>query len=143
MKEIIYKGKKVKVPFEGWHGIYTLDGEKDVEQSQNPDSVERRQQCLDTRPLFTTVIIGSEAFVQDWDRHRREGLRLVQPQLSKTIYGAVRLMKFTTVSIKEIQADKTHRLDAKYWINKKNKKNKSTSPQAGGPAHKESGFKQA
>jgi len=28
-------------------------------------------------------------------------------------------MKFTTVSIKEIQADKTHRLDAKYWINKK------------------------
>jgi len=31
-------------------------------------------------------------------------------------------MKFTTVSIKEIQADKTHRLDAKYWIKKKNKK---------------------
>ena len=30
-------------------------------------------------------------------------------------------MKFTTVSIKEIQADKTLRLDAKYWI-KKNKK---------------------
>jgi hypothetical protein len=28
-------------------------------------------------------------------------------------------MKFTTVSIKEIQADKTHRLDAQYWINKK------------------------
>jgi hypothetical protein len=25
-------------------------------------------------------------------------------------------MKFTTVSIKEIQADKTHRLDAPYWI---------------------------
>jgi len=49
-------------------------------------------------------------------------------------------MKFTTVSIKEIQADKTHRLDAKYWI-KKNKKNKSSSSQAGGPAHKESGFK--
>jgi len=43
-------------------------------------------------------------------------------------------MKFTTVSIKEIQADKTHRLDAKYWI-KKNKKNKSSSSQAGGPAH--------
>ena len=32
-------------------------------------------------------------------------------------------MKFTTVSIKEIQADKTHRLDAKYWVKKK-KKNK-------------------
>jgi len=28
-------------------------------------------------------------------------------------------MKFTTVSIKEIQADKTHRLDAGYWIKKK------------------------
>jgi hypothetical protein len=28
-------------------------------------------------------------------------------------------MKFTTVSIKEIQADKTHRLDPKYWIKKK------------------------
>ena len=81
-------------------------------------------------------------------------------------------MKFTTVSIKEIQADKTHRLDAKYWINKKIKeikreikrlkklpdyeyvimdleqekkelkKNKSSSSQAGGPAHKESGSKQ-
>ena len=52
-------------------------------------------------------------------------------------------MKFTTVSIKEIQADKTHRLDAKYWINKKKqKKNKGSSSQAGGPAHKEPGFKQ-
>ena len=29
MKEIIYKGKKVKVPFEDAN--YTLDGEKDVE----------------------------------------------------------------------------------------------------------------
>jgi len=39
-------------------------------------------------------------------------------------------MKFTTVSIKEIQADKTHRLDAKYWIKKKQKKNKAASSQA-------------
>jgi len=30
-------------------------------------------------------------------------------------------MKFITVSIKEIQADKTHRLDPKYWIKKKEK----------------------
>jgi len=51
-------------------------------------------------------------------------------------------MKFTTVSIKEIQADKTHRLDAGYWIKKKQKKNKSASSQAGGPAPKESGLKQ-
>ena len=50
-------------------------------------------------------------------------------------------MKFTTVSIKEIQADKTHRLDAGYWIKKKQKKNKPSSSQAGGPSHKESGLK--
>ena len=31
-------------------------------------------------------------------------------------------MKFTTVTIKEIQADKTHRLDAGYWIKKKSRK---------------------
>ena len=39
-------------------------------------------------------------------------------------------MKFTTVSIKEIQADKTHRLDAKYWIKKKQKEAGSHKPQA-------------
>ena len=39
-------------------------------------------------------------------------------------------MKFTTVSIKEIQADKTHRLDAKYWIKKKLKKATSRKLQA-------------
>ena len=49
MKEIIYKGKKVKVPFEDAN--YTLDGEKDV-------TIENRfggenAQCLDTRPLYT------------------------------------------------------------------------------------------
>ena len=37
-------------------------------------------------------------------------------------------MKFTTVSIKEIQADKTHRLDAKYWIKKKQKEAGSCKP---------------
>ena len=35
MKEIIYKGKKVKVPFEDAN--YTLDGDKDIE-IQNPFS---------------------------------------------------------------------------------------------------------
>ena len=39
-------------------------------------------------------------------------------------------MKFTTVSIKEIQADKTHRLDAKYWIKKKKQEAASHKPQA-------------
>ncbi len=42
-------------------------------------------------------------------------------------------MKFTTVSIKEIQADKTHRLDAKYWIKKKQKEAGSPKPQAPSP----------
>jgi hypothetical protein len=38
MKEIIYKGKKVKVPFEDAN--YTLDGDKDIEL-QNPFSGEK------------------------------------------------------------------------------------------------------
>ena len=38
MKEIIYKGKKVKVPFE--EANYTLDGDKDIE-IQNPFSGEK------------------------------------------------------------------------------------------------------
>ena len=38
MKEIIYKGKKVKVPFKD--ADYTLDGDKDVEL-QNPFSGEK------------------------------------------------------------------------------------------------------
>ena len=38
MKEILYKGKKVKVPFED--ADYRLDGEKDVE-IQNPFSGEK------------------------------------------------------------------------------------------------------
>ena len=38
MKEIIYKGKKVKVPFEDAN--YTLDGDKDIE-IQNPFSGEK------------------------------------------------------------------------------------------------------
>jgi len=36
-------------------------------------------------------------------------------------------MKFTTVTIKEIQADKTHRLDAGYWIKKKSHKLQAAS----------------
>ena len=36
-------------------------------------------------------------------------------------------MKFTTVTIKEIQADKTHRLDAGYWIKKKSLKQQAPS----------------
>ena len=38
MKEIIYKGKKVKVPFED--ADYTLDGDKDIE-IQNKQSGEK------------------------------------------------------------------------------------------------------
>jgi hypothetical protein len=42
-------------------------------------------------------------------------------------------MKFTTVSIKEIQADKTHRLDAKYWIKKNKKRIRSQARKRVGP----------
>ena len=66
MKEIIYKGKKVKVPFEDAN--YSLDGDKDV-------TIENRfggEKC--TVPGYAAavydVIIGSEA-LQDWDRHRK------------------------------------------------------------------------
>ena len=66
MKEIIYKGKKVKVPFEDAN--YTLDGEKDV-------TIENRfggEKC--TVPGYAAavydVIIGSE-MVQDWDKVQR------------------------------------------------------------------------
>ena len=38
MKEIIYKGKKIKVPFED--ADYNLDGEKDIEL-QNPFSKQK------------------------------------------------------------------------------------------------------
>jgi len=66
MKEIIVRGKKVKVPFED--ADYRLDGEQDVEL-QNPFSGEKA-----TVPGYAAavydVIIGSEA-LQDWDRHRK------------------------------------------------------------------------
>ena len=66
MKEIIYKGKKVKVPFED--ADYTLDGDKDIE-IQNKLSGAKA-----TVPGYAAavydVIIGSEQ-LQDWDRHRK------------------------------------------------------------------------
>ena len=66
MKEIIYKGKKVKVPFED--ADYRLDGEADV-TIQNPFSGQKA-----TVPGYAAavydVIIGSEQ-LQGWDRHRK------------------------------------------------------------------------
>ena len=63
MKEIIYKGKKVKVPFEDAN--YTLDGEKDV-VIENRFGGEKA-----TVPGYAAavydVIIGSEA-LQDYDK---------------------------------------------------------------------------
>jgi len=57
MKEIIYKGKKVKVPFEDAN--YTLDGDKDIE-IQNPFSGEKA-----TVPGYAAavydVIMGAQA----------------------------------------------------------------------------------
>ena len=57
MKTIIYKGKKVKVPFEDAN--YTLDGDKDIE-IQNPFSGEKA-----TVPGYAAavydVIMGAQA----------------------------------------------------------------------------------
>jgi hypothetical protein len=57
MKEILYKGKKVKVPFEDAN--YNLDGEKDIEL-QNPFSGEKA-----TVPGYAAavydVIMGAQA----------------------------------------------------------------------------------
>ncbi len=62
MKEITYKGKKVKVPFED--ADYTLDGEKDVVIA-NRESGEKA-----TVPGYAAavydVIIGAERF-KDYD----------------------------------------------------------------------------
>ena len=66
MKEILYKGKKVEVPFED--ADYRLDGEKDVEL-QNPFSGEKA-----TVPGYAAavydVIMGAEQF-QQWETHRK------------------------------------------------------------------------
>ena len=66
MREIIVRGKKVKVPFED--ADYRLDGEKDVE-IQNPFSGEKA-----TVPGYAAavydVIMGAEAF-QKWDTQRK------------------------------------------------------------------------
>ena len=62
MKEIIYKGKKVKVPFKDAN--YTLDGEKDVVLKNRFGG----EKC--TVPGYAAavqvVIIGAEQF-QQWD----------------------------------------------------------------------------
>ena len=66
MKEIIYKGKKVKVPFED--ADYNLDGEKDVEIANRFGG----EKC--TMPGYAAavydVIIGSEA-LQDYETQRK------------------------------------------------------------------------
>ena len=66
MKEIIYKGKKVKVPFED--ADYTLDGDKDVEIANRFGG----EKC--TMPGYAAavydVILGAEQF-KDWDTHRK------------------------------------------------------------------------
>ena len=66
MKEIMYKGKKVKVPFED--ADYNLDGEKDV-TIKNRFGGEKA-----TVPGYAAavydVIIGSEA-LQDYETQRK------------------------------------------------------------------------
>ncbi len=66
MKEIIYKGKKVKVPFED--ADYTLDGDKDVTISNRLNGEQA------TMPGYAAavydVILGAEQF-KDWNTHRK------------------------------------------------------------------------
>ena len=66
MKEILYKGKKVKVPFEDAN--YTLDGEKDVVLKNRFGG----EKC--TVPGYAAavydVIIGAES-LQDYDTVRK------------------------------------------------------------------------
>ena len=66
MKEIIVRGKKVKVPFEDAN--YSLDGDKDV-------TIENRfSRAKATLPGYAAavydVIMGAEAF-QKWDTQRK------------------------------------------------------------------------
>ena len=69
MKEIIYKGKKVKVPFEDAN--YTLDGEKDVVLKNRFGG----EEC--TVPGYAAavydVIIGSEMIASQEDKHLGDG----------------------------------------------------------------------
>jgi len=136
MKVIEYKNKKLKLPYD------LAAGETSTEMvtRQNPFS----GQSIEL-PEFAAVIYdktielnlkaerkdsatgqppGISEHQDDWQLVRN-GINLTV--LRKRIYGPVRLMKFITVSIKEIQADKTHRLDAKYWIKKKKKRKQQAS----------------
>ena len=66
MKEILYKGKKVKVPFED--ADYNLDGDEDVIIANRFGGGKA------TVPGYAAavydVIIGAEQF-KDWDSHRK------------------------------------------------------------------------
>ena len=66
MKEIMYKGKKVKVPFED--ADYTLDGDKDVVIENRFGG--KKVTVPGYAAAVYDVIIGSEQ-LQDWDRHRK------------------------------------------------------------------------
>ena len=65
MKEIIYKGKKVKVPFEDAN--YNLDGEKDV-VIENRFGGEKATVPPYAAAVYDTII-GAEQF-EDWDTVR-------------------------------------------------------------------------
>ena len=63
--------------------IITLDGEKDVSQSKI-DSAVKNATVPGYAAAVYDVIIGAEVTLKDYDQSPA-GLRLVQPQLSKTI----------------------------------------------------------
>ena len=69
MKEIIYKGKKVKVPFEDAN--YVLDGDKDIEL-QNPFSKQKA-----TVPGYAAAVydvtMGSNHLAESYDAKHGTG----------------------------------------------------------------------
>ena len=58
MKEIIYKGKKVKVPFEDAN--YTLDGDKDVE-IENKFGGEKCNSAWIRAAVYDVIMTGAQA----------------------------------------------------------------------------------
>ena len=101
MKEIIYKGKKVKVPFEDAN--YTLDGDKDV------------------------VI-----------ENRFGGEKATFPNNIWCCLTKLEIIKDIRTRIGEISMN----MGDYYYLIQKLEELKTASSQAGGPAPKESGFKQ-
>ena len=76
MKEIIYKGKNIRLPFEGADYGYEFkpNSENNLDDSPMIEVANRFSGVKTKLPAFAVavydVIMGSEQF-QDWDKHRK------------------------------------------------------------------------